>query len=172
VVDEGRLSHGMESLHQRRFAEAGTVTVSSRVCWAWWHCGDVSLTPLRHGTGTVSLTASPAPHPLPSGPGQRVRHVRPGHAPRAPALATRPSAHHVRHVARMSQEPAECAGTGRDETGRGGITTPSHSGRLLITGSLAGSVGLGWWTVSPQQETVQRSCPYCPRGMPREPLGS
>jgi len=41
-----------------------------------------------------------------------------------------------RHVARMSQEPAEYAGTGRDETGRGGIPTPKHSGRLRGKGAI------------------------------------
>jgi hypothetical protein len=40
------------------------------------------------------------------------------------------------HVARMSQEPAECAGTGRDDTGRGGISTPNHSGRLRGKGAI------------------------------------
>lgn len=56
MVDEGRLSHGMESFHQRRFAEVGTVTVSS---WAWWLCGDVSLTPLRPG---LALWPGPSSH--------------------------------------------------------------------------------------------------------------
>ncbi len=36
----------------------------------------------------------------------------------------------------MSQERAERAGTGRDETGRGGITTPNHSGRLRGKGAI------------------------------------
>jgi len=64
------------------------------------------------------------------------RRVCPGGWPRVPALSTSPSAHHVRHVARMSQEPAERTGTGRDETGRGGITTPNHSGRLRGKGAI------------------------------------
>ena len=54
----------------------------------------------------------------------------------ATALATLPSAQHVRHVARMSQEPAERAGTKRDETGRGGMTTSKHSGRLRGKGAI------------------------------------
>jgi DNA-binding HxlR family transcriptional regulator len=41
----------------------------------------------------------------------------------------------ARHVARMSQERAERSGTGRDETGRGGIPTPMHSGRLQGKGA-------------------------------------
>ncbi|HEX8538945.1 MAG TPA: DUF2243 domain-containing protein [Cystobacter sp.] len=36
----------------------------------------------------------------------------------------------------MSQEPAERAGTGRDDTGRGGIPTPKHSGRLQGKGAI------------------------------------
>src|SRR5262249_46181295 len=51
-------------------------------------------------------------------------------------LATSPSAHYVCHVARMSQEPVECAGTERDNMGLGGITTPSHSGRLRGKGAI------------------------------------
>ena len=70
------------------------------------------------------LAILPSAHheaPAPRGPRRR---VRPGDWLR------RPSAHHVRHVARMSQEPAERSGTGRDETGCGGIPTPKHSERL------------------------------------------
>jgi hypothetical protein len=39
-------------------------------------------------------------------------------------------------VACMSQDPAERAGTGRDDTGRSGITTPNHSGRLQGKGAI------------------------------------
>ena len=41
-----------------------------------------------------------------------------------------------RHVASMSREPAERVGTGRDDTGRGGIATPKHSGRLRGKGAI------------------------------------
>ncbi len=36
----------------------------------------------------------------------------------------------------MSQERAEWAGTGRDRRGRGGMTTPKHSGRLRGKGAI------------------------------------
>ena len=36
----------------------------------------------------------------------------------------------------MSQEPAEWTGTGRDRRGRGGISTPKHSGRLRGKGAI------------------------------------
>ncbi len=61
---------------------------------------------------------------------------QPGRSPRGSALTMSLSADYVRHVARMSQEPAECVGTGRDDMGRGGITTPSHSGRLRGKGAI------------------------------------
>ncbi len=42
----------------------------------------------------------------------------------------------VCRVARMSQEPAEWPGTGRDSRGCGGITTPKHCGRLRGKGTI------------------------------------
>ena len=47
-----------------------------------------------------------------------------------PVLTTSPNAHHARQVARMSQEPAECVGTGWDDTGLGGISRMSPNWRL------------------------------------------
>jgi hypothetical protein len=69
----------------------------------------------------------------PRGPRRRVLASTPT---RAPALATKPNSQYARHVARMSQEPAERAGTGRDDTGRGGISTPKQSGRSRGKGAI------------------------------------
>jgi hypothetical protein len=53
------------------------------------------------------------------------------HAPAPP-----PHSNGRRHVARMSQEPAEWDGTGRNEPGCGGITTSGHSERLRGKGAI------------------------------------
>ena len=88
-------------------------------CSPTWPAWVLTARPQHAPRGPHRMCPHPAcldvrhePQRSPRAPAPRCsrRRLRPGGWPR------RPSAHHhVRHVARMSQEPAERAGTGRDE---------------------------------------------------------